>query len=417
MKNKYIYGIGIMLTLLIFSMPFCFAAEMSLIYDANGNLITGDGKFRTYNSFNQLWRIYNGSNSSGYLMEEFTYHPVEERVFVKQVYNTSGSVIETTYYINQNFVQVINNSGVFNFTYYYIQGQLVAQDLNGVKTFFATDNKGNVVAVMNSSGNVTETNSYSPFGELLTGGNKSRYGYEGKEYDKTSGQTDFNARMLLGPQFSTPDPLIQNVYDPQSLNRYAFEKNNPVKNTDPTGHIVPLIIPLIIIGIAIYQGYKLGENLQTVEEYQGDLTPTDYTMAALDILLMVIPAEELLFLVSEGGKKGYEGYFEHKIEELRKIRANSPMTCDKDNSAACANPYNPEIVKPTVSINTNDQSTRTTMDIHSDYTPDTTSRTKSQIESYVRYSDDYVKATHSLNENSGCTSTYNEARGGYDYNC
>jgi len=30
--------------------------------------------------------------------------------------------------------------------------------------------------------------------------------------------------------------LIQNVYDPQSLNRYAFERNNPYKNTDPTGH-------------------------------------------------------------------------------------------------------------------------------------------------------------------------------------
>jgi hypothetical protein len=30
--------------------------------------------------------------------------------------------------------------------------------------------------------------------------------------------------------------LIQNVYDPQLLNRYSFERNNPLKNIDPDGH-------------------------------------------------------------------------------------------------------------------------------------------------------------------------------------
>ena len=40
------------------------------------------------------------------------------------------------------------------------------------------------------------------------------------------------------PPFSQPDTLIQNVYDPQSLNRYAFEGGNPWKNVDPSGHII-----------------------------------------------------------------------------------------------------------------------------------------------------------------------------------
>jgi len=229
--------IGVFVLFLVISMPFTFAAEMSLTYDANGNLVTGDGKYRTYNSLNQLWKIYNGTNSSGVLLEEYTYHPIEERVAIKKVYNSTGSVVETTYYFSKEFVRVINTSGTFNFTYVYQDGLLVAQDVNGVKTFFINDIKGNIVAVMNSSGNVTETNSYSPFGELLTGGNKSRYGYEGKEYDKTSGQTDYNARMLLGPQFIQPDSIVPSAYDPQSLNRYAFERNNPYRYTDPTGHV------------------------------------------------------------------------------------------------------------------------------------------------------------------------------------
>ena len=35
-----------------------------------------------------------------------------------------------------------------------------------------------------------------------------------------------------------PDTLIQNVYDPQSLNRYMFERGNPYNRVDPTGHVV-----------------------------------------------------------------------------------------------------------------------------------------------------------------------------------
>jgi hypothetical protein len=33
-----------------------------------------------------------------------------------------------------------------------------------------------------------------------------------------------------------PDTVIPNVYDPQSLNRYMFERGNPYKNKDETGH-------------------------------------------------------------------------------------------------------------------------------------------------------------------------------------
>jgi Concanavalin A-like lectin/glucanases superfamily len=45
------------------------------------------------------------------------------------------------------------------------------------------DFKGNVVAVTNSSGQVIERTSYSPTGEVLSGGRQSRFSYEGKESD------------------------------------------------------------------------------------------------------------------------------------------------------------------------------------------------------------------------------------------
>jgi hypothetical protein len=37
-------------------------------------------------------------------------------------------------------------------------------------------------------------------------------------------------------RFTQPDSIIPNLYNPQSLNRYSYVLNNPVKYTDPTGH-------------------------------------------------------------------------------------------------------------------------------------------------------------------------------------
>jgi hypothetical protein len=39
-----------LVAILVASVPFTFAVELRLTYDQNGNLVTGDGKFRTYNS-------------------------------------------------------------------------------------------------------------------------------------------------------------------------------------------------------------------------------------------------------------------------------------------------------------------------------------------------------------------------------
>ncbi|MBS3097301.1 hypothetical protein J4209_00735 [Candidatus Woesearchaeota archaeon] len=45
-------------------------------------------------------------------------------------------------------------------------------------------------------------------------------------------------------KFTQPDTLIQNVYDPQQLNRYSFERNNPYKFIDPDGREVTYFHPV-----------------------------------------------------------------------------------------------------------------------------------------------------------------------------
>jgi len=179
-----IFGIALFMAFLIISLPICFAQEMSLTYDANGNLVSGDGKYRTYNSLNQLYRVYNGSGTNGTLLYEFKYHPVEERVLVKKTYNSTGGLAETVYYWSQNFITVVNASGSYNFTYVYHNGELVAQqNPDGSKLFVSGDNKGSTSVITNSSGSILERTTYSPFGEVLSGGRLNRYGYESKEQE------------------------------------------------------------------------------------------------------------------------------------------------------------------------------------------------------------------------------------------
>jgi RHS repeat-associated protein len=168
----------------------------------------------------------------------------------------------------------------------------------GNKTFYMlNDNKGSLTVVTNSSGQVIENTSYSPYGSILTGGTKTRYQYEAKEYDSVVGDIDFHARKYKADWgiFTQPDTLIQNVYNPQNLNRYSFEGNNPYNRVDPSGHIaiVALIIAyyaiaatvtLVSTGIVAYDSYKHPEHRdQNIKElastavFAGATIPLDPT--------------------------------------------------------------------------------------------------------------------------------------------
>lgn len=54
-------------------------------------------------------------------------------------------------------------------------------------------------------------------------------------------------------RFITPDWIVQDPGDPQSLNRYAYARNNPIKYIDPTGNLFWLAIIAIaaIVGAVV----------------------------------------------------------------------------------------------------------------------------------------------------------------------
>ncbi len=130
-----------------------------------------------------------------------------------------------------------NSTGTYDFTFVHDDaGNLVEQvNPDGTKYFMHSDVEGSTAVVTNSSANVVENTLYDAFGNIQSGGTVSRFDSEGKEFDSVVGDYDFHFRKFLGdpPIFTQPDTLIPNVYDPQSLNRYMFERGNPYERTDP----------------------------------------------------------------------------------------------------------------------------------------------------------------------------------------
>lgn len=91
---------------------------------------------------------------------------------------------------------------------------------------------------------------YAPFGqEVLPGtatdfvgplpadGTSMHYKFTGKERDTESGNDYFGARYYASTmgRFMSPDPFGGHLEYPQSLNKYAYVMNNPLRYTDPTG--------------------------------------------------------------------------------------------------------------------------------------------------------------------------------------
>ena len=243
MTKKWL--LSLLVICLILAVPIASATAISktLTYDSNGNLIQDVDVYYGYNSLNQLVSVRENS-ATGRILEQYAYDEGGNRI-KKVTFRGDGSQ-ETVYYIDANFVRVVNSSGTFDFKYYYLYGQLVAQETQGEKRYYLTDNIGSISVVTDQNGGILQETEYQPFGSVTSGGD-SRYTFTGKEKDST-GIMYFGARYYSPflKQFTQADTIIQDVYDPQALNRYAYARNNPLKYTDPSGHFINIVIGMVI---------------------------------------------------------------------------------------------------------------------------------------------------------------------------
>lgn len=107
-------------------------------------------------------------------------------------------------------------------------------------TYYYTSPQGTVLATADAAGNVLSMADYRPYGVQVLGTPEAGPGYTGHVNDPESGLVYMQARYYESSsgRFLSIDPAGYVIGDAFSSNRYAYAKNNPIKNIDPDGRTV-----------------------------------------------------------------------------------------------------------------------------------------------------------------------------------
>lgn len=106
---------------------------------------------------------------------------------------------------------------------------------DGSIEYHVLDHLASVVATTDTSGNVTRSITYQPWG-LINSGPDQSIGFTGREWHQGTSLAYYRARYYdptVG-RFISQDPIR---YVGRSLNLYAYVDNNPINFTDPSGLI------------------------------------------------------------------------------------------------------------------------------------------------------------------------------------
>ena len=150
-----------------------------------------------------------------------------------RVKKTEGG--ETTLYINKYYEKNLTTSVVT--TSYYLGDKLIAQREATTLRYVHQDSLSGTSVMSNSSGGSVGSILYYPYGATRAGSVPTDKLFTGQRLDDT-GLYYYGARYYdstIG-RFISPDSLVPNWMNPQSLNRYSYCINNPLKYIDPSGH-------------------------------------------------------------------------------------------------------------------------------------------------------------------------------------
>lgn len=118
--------------------------------------------------------------------------------------------------------------------------RLVALRQGSALYYVVPDHLGDTVCTVDTLGNLVDDIRYHAFGATRSGGTNTPTDkrFTGETLDASSGLYCLGARYYdpaLG-RFISPDPIIPNPRNPQSVNRYSYALNNPLRYVDPTGY-------------------------------------------------------------------------------------------------------------------------------------------------------------------------------------
>jgi RHS repeat-associated protein/uncharacterized repeat protein (TIGR01451 family) len=202
-------------------------------YDANGNMTTrvenGLTYTQTFDAENRLISVTVNSQTTQF------------------VYNGGGNLVKKikpdgskTLYVG-GIYEVDKSSGgtvTGTKTYYPAAG---AMRIGSTLYYVLKDHLGSASVVTNSTGTIVGEDRFFAFGEtrFTTGTMFTDKLYTGQRQMADLGIYHYGARFYspkLG-RFLSADTIVPGFANPQNLNRFSYVTNNPLRYTDPTGHM------------------------------------------------------------------------------------------------------------------------------------------------------------------------------------
>jgi RHS repeat-associated protein len=225
-------------------------------YDGRGNLIEvrNGGSTATF-SYDAANRLASSTGPTG--SATYAYDPDGRRVR-----QTTGGAV-TNYLWDEQSAHgdvVLETNGAGATLASYVLGgrgscsqcgdsaELISQTRGGTASYYLHDGQGNVRALADQNGIITDRYTYDAFGEVLNqqGTNLNPYRYAGQQLDGLTGLYSMRARYYsptIG-RFQSRDLVDAPLADPTELNRYTYARNNPATYTDPTGlQAMPIPMP------------------------------------------------------------------------------------------------------------------------------------------------------------------------------
>ncbi|PJJ80285.1 RHS repeat-associated core domain-containing protein [Mucilaginibacter auburnensis] len=203
--------------------------------------INEDGKERIdfeYNGAGQRSHMYYGSTNTTKTARPFVRHYSEDgsmEITEDKVTGKTGFVFylggdaytAPAIWKYEQTGGTVNTNGLYYLLRDYLGSIIMITDANGAvqeKRHF--DAWGNIVKMENGAG--------VPLNALQI----TDRGYTGHEHLQGVGLINMNARLYdpLLHRFLAPDDVMQDPFNTQNYNRYAYVLNNPLKYTDPTGN-------------------------------------------------------------------------------------------------------------------------------------------------------------------------------------
>jgi RHS repeat-associated protein len=193
-------------------------------WDDRGNLVS-DGAF-TY-TYNTAGRMVQAESVTVTLVYTYT----ADGLRVAQ--SVDGDVTSFTWDRASGIPEMLSDGD----NLYLVSHGTSGQFANNERIHYLSDAIGSIRQETDDTGAVTNSREWTPFG-VEVGTTEAGLGYTGEWFDSYA-QIQYTRARWYQPKigrWTSPDPIVPDFSQPQSINRFTYVRNNAINYIDPTGY-------------------------------------------------------------------------------------------------------------------------------------------------------------------------------------